>query len=102
MFCPGNCAHFFNFPPQIYLSFIYKMQCRRKMSDFLVLSHRGAIHYIFFLQLQQERRKMAAELEELKRERDGGNKQVEQLKKEVSSLRSTLEETEWGLCQKSG
>ena len=45
---------------------------------------------------------MSAELEEVKRERDSGNKQIEQLRKEVTSLRSQLEETEWGLCQKSG
>ncbi|RXG71548.1 Leucine zipper putative tumor suppressor 2-like protein, partial [Armadillidium vulgare] len=60
------------------------------------------ITFLFISKLQQERRKVSAELEEVKRERDTGNKQVEQLKKEVGSLRTQLEETEWGLCQKSG
>ncbi|XP_045606052.1 leucine zipper putative tumor suppressor 3 isoform X3 [Procambarus clarkii] len=53
-------------------------------------------------QLQQERRKLMAELEEARRERDGQQSQVEQLRRELSSLRTQLEETEWSLCQKSG
>ncbi|XP_042222903.1 putative uncharacterized protein DDB_G0271606 isoform X2 [Homarus americanus] len=53
-------------------------------------------------QLQQERRKLMAELEEVRRERDGHQSQTEQLRRELSSLRTQLEETEWSLCQKSG
>lgn len=55
-----------------------------------------------FLQLQQERRKLIAELEEVRRERDGQQSQTEQLRRELNSLRAQLEETEWSLCQKSG
>lgn len=54
------------------------------------------------LQLQQERRKLIAELEEVRRERDGQQSQTEQLRRELNSLRAQLEETEWSLCQKSG
>ena len=57
---------------------------------------------IIIFQLQQERRKVSAELEEVRRERDNGQKQIDQLRREISSLRGQLEETEWGLCQKSG
>lgn len=53
-------------------------------------------------QLQQERRKLMAELEEVRRERDGHQSQTEQLRRELSTLRTQLEETEWNLCQKSG
>ncbi|KAK4296904.1 hypothetical protein Pmani_030640 [Petrolisthes manimaculis] len=53
-------------------------------------------------QLQQERRKLMGELEEVRRERDGHQAQTEQLRRELNSLRSQLEETEWSLCQKSG
>ncbi|XP_071549189.1 uncharacterized protein [Panulirus ornatus] len=53
-------------------------------------------------QLQQERRKLMAELEEVRRERDGHHSQTEQLRRELTSLRTQLEETEWSLCQKSG
>ncbi|KAG0723715.1 Leucine zipper putative tumor suppressor 3 [Chionoecetes opilio] len=53
-------------------------------------------------QLQQERRKVLAELEEVRRERDGQQSQTEQLRRELNSLRVQLEETEWTLCQKSG
>ncbi|KAK8374992.1 hypothetical protein O3P69_012351 [Scylla paramamosain] len=53
-------------------------------------------------QLQQERRKLVAELEEVRRERDGQQSQTEQLRRELNSLRAQLEETEWSLCQKSG
>lgn len=53
-------------------------------------------------QLQQERRKLIAELEEVRRERDGQQSQTEQLRRELNSLRAQLEETEWSLCQKSG
>lgn len=53
-------------------------------------------------QLQQERRKLLAELEEVRRERDGQQSQTEQLRRELASLRTQLEETEWSLCQKSG
>lgn len=42
------------------------------------------------------------ELEEVRRERDGHQAQTEQLRRELNSLRSQLEETEWSLCQKSG
>lgn len=56
----------------------------------------------FLLQLQQERRKLIAELEEVRRERDGQQSQTEQLRRELNSLRAQLEETEWSLCQKSG
>lgn len=58
--------------------------------------------YSFKLQLQQERRKLIAELEEVRRERDGQQSQTEQLRRELNSLRAQLEETEWSLCQKSG
>ena len=54
------------------------------------------------LKLQQERRKITADYEESKRERDAALKETEQMRKEIGSLRSQLEETEWGLCQKSG
>nr|XP_053644472.1 leucine zipper putative tumor suppressor 3-like isoform X3 [Cherax quadricarinatus] len=53
-------------------------------------------------QLQQERRKLLAELEEVRRDRDSHHSQTEQLRRELSSLRTQLEETEWSLCQKSG
>lgn len=43
-----------------------------------------------------------AELEEVRRERDGQQSQTEQLRRELSTLRTQLEETEWNLCQKSG
>lgn len=45
---------------------------------------------------------MIAELEEVRRERDGQQSQTEQLRRELNSLRAQLEETEWSLCQKSG
>lgn len=57
---------------------------------------------MFLLQLQQERRKLIAELEEVRRERDGQQSQTEQLRRELNALRAQLEETEWSLCQKSG
>ncbi|XP_018022779.1 leucine zipper putative tumor suppressor 3 isoform X3 [Hyalella azteca] len=53
-------------------------------------------------QVQQERRKVSAEAAEARRERDAGRGQQQQLQQTIGSLRSQLEETEWGLCQKSG
>nr|CAH7749291.1 unnamed protein product [Callosobruchus chinensis] len=46
-------------------------------------------------QLQQEKRRLCADVQR-------SNLQSERLKQEVSALRNRLEETEWGLCQKTG
>lgn len=60
--------------------------------------------YIFFRQLQQERRKGATEAAEARRDREAtrGQEQLLQTQAQVAALKSQLEETEWGLCQKSG
>ncbi|KAF2345032.1 hypothetical protein FHG87_024212 [Trinorchestia longiramus] len=52
-------------------------------------------------QMQQERRKVSVEATEARRDRDAARQQ-QQLQHTIASLRSQLEETEWGLCQKSG
>lgn len=47
------------------------------------------------LQLQQDKKRLKEDLERAERENND-------LRQEVDLLRSRLEETEWGLCQKSG
>lgn len=46
-------------------------------------------------QMQQEKKRLSAELQRT-------NLQNERLKQEVTHLRNRLEDTEWGLCQKTG
>lgn len=46
-------------------------------------------------QLQQDKKRLTAETEK-------ANLQGERLKQEVETLKGRLEETEWGLCQKTG
>lgn len=46
-------------------------------------------------QMQQENKRLSAELQR-------SNLQNERLKQEVTHLRNRLEDTEWGLCQKTG
>ncbi|XP_044259201.1 leucine zipper putative tumor suppressor 2 homolog isoform X2 [Tribolium madens] len=46
-------------------------------------------------QLQQDKKRLSAETQR-------ANCQTERLKQEVNALRGRLEETEWGLCQKTG
>lgn len=46
-------------------------------------------------QLQQEKKRLSVELQK-------SNLQNERLKQEVTHLRNRLEDTEWGLCQKTG
>lgn len=46
-------------------------------------------------QLQQEKKRLSTELQRT-------NLQNERLKQEVAHLRNRLEDTEWGLCQKTG
>ncbi|KAF0313189.1 NEDD4-binding protein 3-A [Amphibalanus amphitrite] len=53
-------------------------------------------------QLQQEKRKLRQEMDELRRDKEQQARQNQELKQELGALRSQLEDTEWGLCQKSG
>lgn len=46
-------------------------------------------------QLQQEKKRLGGEVQR-------ANCQSERLRQEVNVLRGRLEETEWGLCQKTG
>lgn len=46
-------------------------------------------------QLQQEKKRLSTELQR-------SNLQNDRLKEEVAHLSSRLEDTEWGLCQKTG
>lgn len=46
-------------------------------------------------QLQQDKKRLTAETE-------NANMQSEKLRQEIDLLRGRLEETEWGLCQKTG
>lgn len=46
-------------------------------------------------QLQQEKKRLCGEVQR-------ANCQSDRLRQEVNALRSRLEETEWGLCQKTG
>lgn len=46
-------------------------------------------------QLQQEKKRLCGEVQK-------ANSQSERLRQEVNALRGRLEETEWGLCQKTG
>lgn len=50
---------------------------------------------IYNLQLQQDKKRLREDYERSERE-------VTELRQEVDLLRGRLEETEWGLCQKSG
>lgn len=52
-------------------------------------------YFLISLQLQQDKKRLREEGE--RAEREGG-----ELRQEVELLRGRLEETEWGLCQKSG
>ena len=53
-------------------------------------------------QLQQEKRKLRQEMDELRRDKEQQARQNQELKQELGALRTQLEDTEWGLCQKSG
>ncbi|XP_037090953.1 leucine zipper putative tumor suppressor 2-like [Pollicipes pollicipes] len=53
-------------------------------------------------QLQQEKRKLRQETDELRRDKDQTARQNKELKQELTALRSQLEDTEWRLCQKTG
>ncbi|XP_022242015.1 leucine zipper putative tumor suppressor 2 homolog [Limulus polyphemus] len=53
-------------------------------------------------QAQQEKRKMQADLEELRREKNNEEQKNDVLRQELDQCQSLLEETEWTLCQKTG
>lgn len=54
------------------------------------------------LQVQNEKRKLEAELEEVQRARNEQLQEARALETELSSLRKSLEECEWSSCEKSG
>ena len=41
-------------------------------------------------------------MDELRRDKEQQARQNQELKQELTALRSQLEDTEWGLCQKTG
>ena len=51
--------------------------------------------YVPCFQLQQDKKR-------LREEADRASREIAELRQEVDLLRGRLEETEWGLCQKTG
>jgi hypothetical protein len=58
--------------------------------------------YPSFFQLQQETRRLKTELNTAQAENERSAALVAELRQELAVLRARLDDTEWGLCHKSG